>query len=949
MVINLLQESADLVISPSQGYYLADPTGWADNKPRAIEIVERSEYSNKFNFSNVVFPEGGMFWMSQRLFNKLVDLKLDISNFEEEPIPQDGTTAHALERLIGALATEDGKRICQLHLSESSIYNKYYEDRICYRKRLQEINEEDRVRILAFFLPQFHETMQNNTWHGEGFTEWTNVKKNNPLFTGHYQQRVPHPDIGYYSVESKSYFENTQALMKDAGVGGLIFYHYWFSGSLIISEPSNYLLKNPGIEIDWCFCWANENWTRAWDGNEDQVLMRQEYSHEDARSFIQYLIPFFRDDRYLKVGKRPILMVYRPSHNPLMCDYVDIWRQECNAAGLDEPYLVCTLTRGAVNPKDYKFDIGLERILHDWTNGRVPQINDELSFYDSFGGSVLNYKQVADYYTSLNRREDFKLIRSIVPDWDNSPRYSSNAYLLHNSTPEVFSQWLSSLIDDTRTRLEGDERIIVINAWNEWAESAYLEPDSKYGYSFLNSVARSMLGIPYQTTNNILIHHLSTLRQKMILKVEIPDFILNHLMIDCTISEAFWSCISTGSSKHIISVPDKIYDCISANLKHLFSKASDLGCSTDDTVNIFFRRIEYIMPGSLDSIVKMAIAYPGNIIAFNSVQYTDYVISRGHEFSIDSFHLYANLGIIVTTSSFVSSSLRARICPVSISFPSAYLFLEHSYEVKHISKVNTIVRFHSGGDIRLLKKALFSLFIMEGGSKVQPIVACQDCNTSEFIEQINDVIRSIPWLEQYEPIILHYTSSVSEPDCRARMLVEPLQHASNQFIAFLDHDDYMFPGSYFYLTSRLVQTGKAVSFGRIYVAHTDIDKSFVVEMRKDFDYGFSYSDFVSNNNAPLHSFMIDSNRVQLKSLSFIPGMKYLEDYYMTLQVFKADNCDWDSLFRPEYIGDYVYSAGSDTSGTLSISDELEREVLIASRQYLECEEHIRSLRGSLLH
>lgn len=948
-IISLLQQSTDLVIPPQQKYYIKDPSGWADNKAKALAIMASANYPLPTDSHHVLFPEGGMFWMSGRLMKRIAALNMTIEAFEIEPIAQDGSTAHAVERLIGLLAVEEGKTIGQVFLGEADDCNKYYEDHRDFGDELMRLAPCDQVRVLALFLPQFHETFENNAWHGEGFTDWTNVRQTNPLFSHHYQQRFPHPDIGYYDVEDTDYLKTTAALMKASGIDGLIFYHYWFNGTTILSEPAKLLLDHPEIPLPWCFCWANENWTRAWDGNEDQILMHQEYSSADAVAFMEYLIPFFRDDRYLKVNDRPLLIVYRPSHNPMMSEYVELWNQTCAEAGLPSPYLLCTLTRGAVNPDDYGFDAGLERVLHDWTAGNVPEINDQLTFHNRFNGSVLDYNSVADYYIGYPPPSDFKFIRSIVPSWDNTPRYGENAYLLHDSSPRKFSAWLRALILDTRARLAGDERIVVVNAWNEWAESAYLEPDCRTGYAYLNSVARSKLGHAYDMRIENLEACLPRRPEGLMCSLEIPPHVLGHLACDPSVRVKFWSCL-TNAYRDKLSISQEILAHIPPELREAFIPLSSLPTSeSGQVVNVCFRRIEYLSPGALDSLVRMALAYPTQLIAANSIQFFDHPIQCCNEYAIDLEDCYSNLGILATTAQSFAGHTRVKLCPLAVSMPSSYLFLESEPSLEPPEIVNTIIRIHAKANFRLLQKALFSLFVMEAEVEVQPILACQDFHDPALVAELQQVIDSIPWSNNNTPKILYFSSSDDEPDCRARMLVQPLKQLTARYFAYLDYDDYLYPFAYSYLLGRMRSTTKAIAFGRVYVAWADFGRQVIEEKKRVFEYGYSYEQFVRLNHAPLHSFLLDASQLNLEELEFIPGMRYMEDYYLTLQLFRRDNCDWESLLISKYIGDYTHQVDlSSGLGTLSHLSDEERAELLTQDDFMACELAIQRMRDRLV-
>jgi hypothetical protein len=344
--------------------------------------------------------------------------------------------------------------------------------------------------VFAYYLPQFHPTPENSLWHGEGFTEWHKVRAAQPLFYGHYQQHIPHSDLGYYEISDSEILREQTRIMLQGSVDGLIFYHYWFDGKLILEGPSRLLMADQSIEAPFAFCWANENWTRRWDGNNEDVLLAQNYSEEDARAFIRYLLPFFADARYIRRGGRPLLMIYRPEHNPLMSSYVEIWREECSRAGEADPLLVGVMTRGSGAPDIYGFDAGAERPLWDWTQGKVPDIRDELVSWDFIQADILNYREVSEFYSSKPLGASFDLIPGVLPGWDNTARYNKQAHVVHGATPRLFEDWLLASLQKAMGN-KPENRFVIVNAWNEWAEGAHLEPDSRFGYAFLNSVARA--------------------------------------------------------------------------------------------------------------------------------------------------------------------------------------------------------------------------------------------------------------------------------------------------------------------------------------------------------------------------------------------------------------------------------------------------------------------------
>ena len=371
------------------------------------------------------------------------------------------------------------------------------------------------------------------------------------------------------------------------------------------------------------------------------------------------------------------------------------------------------------------------------------------------------------------------------------------------------------------------------------------------------------------------------------------------------------------------------------------------------SVNLFFRRIEYLAPGSLEIAIRMLASYNCCVVAFNSIQYDEYTVEVNGEYSVDMSEAYSRLGVFVTYAERVLASNRLKICPSALSFPSSYLHLNEVSGRKNSANghsvdaplVDTIIRFHAGGDLSLLAKALFSLRIAEGGIIVRPLVACQDLDEKD-IQSVYSIIDKCSWPEEARPKLIHFRSSLDEPDCRSRMLNEALRHVDSEYFAFLDYDDYVFPDAYAYLAKRIEQTQKDVVFGRVYVASFDYSRMLIEGKRKEFDYGYSYADYIRLNHAPIHSFLLRTRLLGKGFPRFVVGMKYMEDYLLTLQLFTKDNCDWDSLVMSRYIGDYVYARNSSALGTLSL-DESSRDNVLANEQYIECERIINKMRDEI--
>jgi lipopolysaccharide biosynthesis protein len=347
----------------------------------------------------------------------------------------------------------------------------------------------DELRIIAFYLPQFHPIVENDAWWGKGFTEWTNVRKARPNFIGHYQPHVP-DELGYYDLRNPPVREAQARLAREHGVDGFCYYYYWFNGRRLLEAPLNEMVASGKPDFPFCVCWANENWTRRWDGLDHEVLMAQHYTLEDSREFIRSLKPLFQDARYIRVDGRPLLLVYKAGLIPDIDATVSLWRAEARAAGFGDLYLVACQTTGEMNPVRLGFDAGVEFPPHGhhaiWLNARIDLTNPV------FSGLVTSYRALV--VQSLSRQVDeFKLLRTVVPGWDNTARRQDNGTVFVGSSPEIFEHWVKKMATATLERFRGDERLMFVNAWNEWGEGCHLEPDVRHGLQYLESL-RSAVG-----------------------------------------------------------------------------------------------------------------------------------------------------------------------------------------------------------------------------------------------------------------------------------------------------------------------------------------------------------------------------------------------------------------------------------------------------------------------
>lgn len=352
----------------------------------------------------------------------------------------------------------------------------------------------DACRLVAFYLPQFHAIPENDEWWGPGFTEWTNVARGRPNFDGHQQPHVPR-ELGFYDLTNPAVMRAQAEMARLYGIDAFCFYHYWFSGRRILERPLDAFLASD-IDLGFCICWANENWTRTWDGDERTVLLAQRYAPGDDERFFRSVEHVLRDRRYIRIGGKPLLVVYRAKHIPDPRTTFATWRRLAAECGLPGLHVAVVDFYDISDPSEVGADSLVEFPPHKF-NG-PPNVPDAVPAITnpSFRGGILDYRKVIAQ--SVHRRPvPFTYFRGIVPGWDNTARRQDTPTTIIQSSPEWYGRWLAYLRAWTRTHAaRPDEAIVFVNAWNEWGEGCHLEPDLRWGLGFLEETFRSRLHDP---------------------------------------------------------------------------------------------------------------------------------------------------------------------------------------------------------------------------------------------------------------------------------------------------------------------------------------------------------------------------------------------------------------------------------------------------------------------
>lgn len=489
-----LQESAKLIAA--HGVTIQAGEQRLESLAHTVQVLaDRVEAMRR---SSARYFASRIYWTARRLamrsFRALWRL-IPLSDRRKEAIK-----GYAFTRLGFALKRTYAYRVWQDHLKfveEAGKFARYPDQLPPFHARLPDYVpliaapplQKKEARLICFYLPQFHPIPENDEWWGKGFTEWTNVVPARPQFEGHYQPHVP-GELGYYDLRDRAVQRRQVDLAKLYGIEGFCFYFYWFGGKRLLETPIANYLNDSSLDLPFCLCWANENWSRRWDGLDSEILIAQDHSPADDLAFIAYIAKYLRDPRYIRIDGKPLLLVYRPGILPEPAETVQRWRKWCRQNGIGEIYLAYTQSFESVDPRRYGFDAAIEFPPNN--SSLLPARDQVAPLHSDFASTVYDWRTLVRRSRQYPK-PDYTLFRGVCPSWDNTARKKTRGTVLLNSSPRGYEEWLGNAIADTVTRITSkEERLVFINAWNEWAEGAHLEPDTKYGYAFLDATRRAL-------------------------------------------------------------------------------------------------------------------------------------------------------------------------------------------------------------------------------------------------------------------------------------------------------------------------------------------------------------------------------------------------------------------------------------------------------------------------
>jgi hypothetical protein len=369
-------------------------------------------------------------------------------------------------------------------------------------------------KVIPFYFPQFHAIPENDAWWGSGFTDWNNVRASRAQFPGHHQPRVP-AGQRYYDPTDPAVLRWQVELARAHGLHGFCLYHYWFDGKLLLEQPAGLMLRDRTLDFPLCLAWANESWTRAWTGHATTVLIEQRHRPDPTlwKRHFEYLFPFWTDPRAITIDGRPVFLIYRPESIPGLEQMLDCWNELGAARGMPPVFLVAVKTHEFLHghlptffdavvkfqPREVYNSPSFERksafaspllqrlrVLPEGLINVLSRLRHRVARLEKVDYDDV-WSHIVESAKADVREGRARVFQGAFVDWDNSPRYGPKAKVYVGASPEQFEHWMSRLLDVVRGT---PEPLVFLNAWNEWAEGAYLEPDERHGMAYLEAIRR---------------------------------------------------------------------------------------------------------------------------------------------------------------------------------------------------------------------------------------------------------------------------------------------------------------------------------------------------------------------------------------------------------------------------------------------------------------------------
>lgn len=343
-----------------------------------------------------------------------------------------------------------------------------------------------KIKIFAYYLPQYHPIKENDLWWGKGFTEWVSVANAKPLFKGHRQPLIPE-ELGFYDLRLSESREHQAKLAKEYGISSFCYWHYWFEGRRLLERPFNEVLKSKKPDFPFFLGWANHSWKGVFFGSKGKTLVKQTYGGEnDFNKHFDYLLEAFKDNRYTKVNGKPVLLIYHPREIPNCKKWMNFWRRLAKKSGFPGLHII-----GENLDLSLKEKYGMDAVTYS-RHRQIQSGNYQSKYIRWFKRNVLKnpfklqvyrYKDAMRYFlkNKITPKHEYP---SIVPNWDTTARLKEKACILHGSTPDLFADHVDEVFNSIKHKSD-DEKIVFLKSWNEWAEGNYVEPDTKYGRQYL--------------------------------------------------------------------------------------------------------------------------------------------------------------------------------------------------------------------------------------------------------------------------------------------------------------------------------------------------------------------------------------------------------------------------------------------------------------------------------